>query len=177
MDFKMTLALVILALVGAEVVDLGVMTDRRVIILEKCTNRTDFAAFQVELQSLLPGSNYVSYTSQAGAIEMEDFASIPQGPVAVGVTMICADGEKSQMALYRLDLRRSAPRAPVARMVTLLNPNLPAEVPEATNAPARPLAIPMGRIRQVAVEGTPPPLPESKMNLFYEEREGQRRNE
>lgn len=114
--------LLIIGILMAEaqgVTDLGVITERKGIMLEACTNRTDFVRFEVELQALRFPSNAVMFVKTNALLTMEDLVAMPPGPVVMGVKSVCADGAESPMALFRLDVRRDPPKAPNARIVSL----------------------------------------------------------
>lgn len=144
--------LLILGLLGQGITDLGVITDRTAILLERCTNRTDFLHFKVELQALRFPSNTVIFTTANSMLKLEDLAAMPPGPVIMGVSSECRDGAASPIALFRLDLRRDPPKPPTARVVGLLNTPKEGRA-SLTNA--------IQAARQRAIEG--PPLPgESK---------------
>ncbi len=94
------------------------MTPNRAVILEKCTNRTDFSRFTVELQAMRWPSNYVKFTTTNDVLKMDDFIAMPPGLCVMGVKSTCADGEESAISLFKLDIRRDAPAAPKAHVVS-----------------------------------------------------------
>lgn len=112
-------ALFVFLLFAQPVTDLGVMTPNRAVILEKCTNRTDFLHFTVELQAMRWPSNYIRIVTTNAILKMDDFAPMPPGPCAMAVMSTCADGEQSALSLFKLDIRRDPPVAPKAHMVSI----------------------------------------------------------
>lgn len=111
--------LLILGLLSQGVTDLGVITERKGIMLEACTNRTDFVRFEVELQALRFPSNTVTFVKTNALLTLEELVAMPPGPVVMGVKSVCADGAESPMALFRMDVRRDEPKAPRAKVVAL----------------------------------------------------------
>ena len=112
----------LLMLLAADITDLGVMTEHRLIALEPCTNRADFVMFHIELKALRWPSNYFSFTTTNRTLSMESFMAMPPGPCAMGVKSICADNEESPMALFKQDIRRDPPKAPTAHLVYKAEP-------------------------------------------------------
>lgn len=113
------IVVLILGLLSQGITDLGVITERKGIMLEACTNRTDFLHFKVELQALRFPSNTVAFVKTNALLTMEDLVAMPPGPVIMGVSSTCRDGSESPMALFRMDVRRDPPKAPTARVVGL----------------------------------------------------------
>lgn len=108
--------------IGADLTQLGVMTDRRAIILERSTERPDHAFFRVELQALGWPSNTVQFVKTNALLTMNDFSGMT-GPCIMAVHSVCSDGGESGPALFRLDVRRDPPDRPTAKMIWLLNTN------------------------------------------------------
>jgi hypothetical protein len=97
------------------------MTPNSAVILEKCTNRADFVHFTVEIQGLVQtgwSSNYVKFTTTNSILRMPDFDPILPGPCVMAVKSSCADGEESAISLFKLDIRRDAPKPPKAHVVS-----------------------------------------------------------
>lgn len=115
----MTTLFLILLLAQPIVTDLGVMTPNRAIALEPCTNRADFLHFVVELKAASFWTNYHQFVTTNRLLTMDDFASMPPGPIAMGVRSVCQDGEESPISLFRLDIRRDPPKPPKASAVHL----------------------------------------------------------
>lgn len=112
----------LLLILSQPVTDLGVMSPNRVMILEKCTNRSDFVNFTIELQAMRWPSNYFKFTTTNEVLKMDDFLSMPPGPCVMGVKSMCADGEESAISLFKLDIRRDGPVAPRARIISSGHP-------------------------------------------------------
>lgn len=107
-----------------EIEDLGIVSRRRSIILERCTNRTDFVKFVIEIQPA-GSSNTVTLIRTNDFLSLADFGAVPAGKLTMGVHSVCADGEESPVALYRLEVKRSAPTSPRARSITVAATNAP----------------------------------------------------
>lgn len=108
-----------LSALGQEITDLGVITAHRGIMLEKCTNRADFFQFKVELIAQRWPSNKVEFTTTNEMLTLVDFQAMPPGPCIMGVRSICADSEESNIALFRVDVRRDPPKRPRAHVVQI----------------------------------------------------------
>ncbi len=106
-----------LSALGQEITDLGVITANKGIILERCTNRTDFFQFKVELIAMRWPSNKFEFTTTNELLTLDNFAAMPPGPCIMGVRSICADSDESNISLFRVDVRRDPPTAPRARSV------------------------------------------------------------
>src|SRR6185369_1596579 len=88
---SMITALFILTLLAQPITDLGVITPSRAIVLEKCTNRTDFVQFVVEVQGMNKtewSSNYVRFSTTNAILKIDDFAPILPGPAVMAVKSI-----------------------------------------------------------------------------------------
>lgn len=108
-----------LSALGQEITDLGVITAHRGIILERCTNRTDFFQFKIELIAQRWPSNKVEFTTTNEMLTLDNFAAMPPGPCIMGVRSICVDSDESNISLFRVDVRRDPPKAPRARSVQI----------------------------------------------------------
>lgn len=137
-----------------EVEDLGVLTPRNGIQLDKATTRGDVKTFIVEFLPQTPPTNAVSrvYTNEHSLVKISDLPELPSGPVVMGVKTIGADGVESEIALYRFDLRRGNPPKPRAYATALLEAD--AE-PVSTNTTAGVVA----RRREKLAASPPPPIP------------------
>lgn len=154
--------------VHSEVPSLGVISPKRAVFLEH-PERPDFVLFRVELKPEAPPTNVVTLTVTNNLLTITNLIGVPDGPGVLGAVAVFADGEESEMALYRYDLRRNRPAKPVLRSTTILTP------PEPTNS----LINEIRAIRAAAHSVMPPPLPKdtSPQARFMEERYGKRRNE
>lgn len=170
----MTLLIAMLALWGADIIHLGTITEKRMIFLEKCTNRVDFEAFNIEIQSMADTNRIYRLNKTNEFLKFEDFAGVPEGRVALAVQIICADGAVSAPNLYRLDVKRTIPDAPKAVMVTILD-GTPRVTAGPDAAPARSLIREALQSRQLDLTNHGPPLPSGEMMRHYN-RTG-RRNE
>jgi hypothetical protein len=108
-----------LSVLGQEITDLGVITQHRGIVLEKCTNRVDFFQFKVELIAQRWPSNKFEFTTTNEVLTLDDFAAMPPGPCIMGVRSICADSDESNISLFRVDVRRDPPKAPRAHVTQI----------------------------------------------------------
>lgn len=170
----MTLFVAILALLGADITDLGTMTERRAIFLEKCTNRVDFAAFNIEIQSMVETNIVLHFTTTNEFLRFSDLSSLPDGRVAMAVQMVCADGSTSPANLYRMDVKHSPPNAPTAVMITVLDGTVrPAARAGAVRSPRPSLIQQAIQSKQLDLTNNGgPPLPRGGMeeNPFYDRR-------
>jgi len=178
--------LFILLLFCADITDLGVMTPHRLIALTPCTNRADFLMFHIELQALNWPSNSVSFQTTNRVLPMEAFLAMPPGPVLMGVRSICADNEESPLSVFKLDIRRDPPHAPVAKVVVkserpvsrqslsnvfrLHRENIPPPTPGQTNQSAFPGPLPNGHSKTYS-DGI------IEMQKLIAEHSGKRRNQ
>lgn len=108
-----------LSALAQEITDLGVITQHRGIVLEKCTNRTDFFHFKVELIAQRWPSNKVEFTTTNTLLTLDDFAAMPPGPCIMGVREITADADESNISLFKVDVRRDPATAPRAKLVQI----------------------------------------------------------
>lgn len=148
--------------------DLGVISPRRGVSLVH--SRPDLSHFRLELLPETPPTNSVTLTITNGFLQSANLAGLPDGPGIVGVTAVFNDGEESEMAIYRYDLRRGRPAKPSATPVTILGEGL---TPNGLTNEIR-------AIRSMAPVAPPPPLPKAaydQQTRFYQSREGKRRNE
>lgn len=179
----------ILILFTQPITDLGVMSPNRAIILEKCTNRNDFVNFTVELQAMRWPSNYVKFQTTNTVLRMDDFMSMPPGPCVMSIKSTCADGEESPLSLFKLDIRRDAPKAPRARVIATSAPPFRNNLTNAMRAVReKPVVLPSGPFIELGSGETnvpaAKPLPEGKpetysdgvikMQRFYAEQRGRR---
>lgn len=111
------------SLAQSDIENLGAITERRGVILEKPTNRTDFLMFKIELLAQRWPSNHVRLTLTNDLLTLADLMAMPPGPVLMSVQAICADGSESPLALYRIVVHRDGPDRPKARPVAMSAPN------------------------------------------------------
>jgi hypothetical protein len=142
-----------LSALGQEITDLGVITAHRGIILEKCTNRTDFFQFKIELIAQRWPSNKVEFTTTNEMLTLVDFQAMPPGPCIMGVRSICVDSDESNIALFRVDVRRDPPKKPRARAVQIGTGQVP--VRGTTEGLIKSL-----KENQAAISPPLPPMPE-----------------
>lgn len=170
------LLFVALAVTASDITDLGVLSSRRGIVLEKCTNRADFAHFKIELLAQRWPSNSFTFTTTNSLLTLQDFLAMPPGPCLMGVREVTADGDESSLSLFKVDIRRepaAAPRAHVTQLAELrpaVSPTTKAMIAIRTKQ-----AVPL------------PPLPDGtnrsysehmiRMHDFYTRRAGARRSE
>jgi hypothetical protein len=168
--------LLTLSALGQEITDLGVITAHKGIILEKCTNRLDFFQFKIELIALRWPSNKVEFTTTNEMLTLENFAAMPPGPCIMGVRSICADTDESNIALFRVDVRRDPPKAPRAHVTQIGGGMVHRPTAEAliqsrlrnlTNQPGPP--APPGMTSNVPSRAYVPPLPDGEGGKTYSE--------
>lgn len=116
---KLLIALLSIAGAQCAVVDLGVMTERTGIMLDRATNRPDFFQYRIELIAQRWPSNSVVIVRTNDLLMIQDFVEMPIGPCLMAVHSICIDGEESSVSFYRVDVRREAPSAPGAHRVAV----------------------------------------------------------
>lgn len=139
--------LLALAIVGlhAQVTDLGVITERSIITLEKCQRRHDFAAFKVEIipRNLRGWTNKVEFVTTNEFLTLADLQAVPDGIAVMGVRQVCADSSVSTVAVFKIDVQRDPPDPPRAYVSTIL-----------TNAPEQKIEH---VLQSMADKPTPPP--------------------
>lgn len=145
-------ALFLILLLSQPITDLGVMTPNRVILLEPCTNRTDFQMFKIELQALRWPSNFFSFNASNNVLTIEDFNAMPPGPCVMGVRSVHKDSDESPIELFKLDIRRDPPKPVRATVIQKIGGNSsPQSLSNAFHA------------RRVS--GPKPPLPSGVTNI------------
>ncbi len=110
--------------------NLGVISRRRGILLERTTNRTDFVRFIIELK-LAGSSNTVTLLRTNDFLNLDDFGSVPSGPVIMGVKSVYSDGDEDEIELYRLEVRRNAPTRSRARSIQIIGTNAAPDIKNA----------------------------------------------
>lgn len=98
-----------LAILAADVVDLGVIGDVDLILLTKCERRVDFGYFSVEVVSRSKTNRFVTTNT---VLRLADFSGIPDGPAILGVRSVCQNGSVSELSERRINLQRLPPDAP-----------------------------------------------------------------
>jgi hypothetical protein len=149
--------LLTLSALGQEITDLGVISANRGIILERCTNRTDFFQFKVELIALRWPSNKFEFTTTNDLLTLDNFAAMPPGPCIMGVRSVCTDSDESNISLFRVDVRRDPPTAPRARSV---------QVGRANYVPRRYTAEGVLQSRLHNLTNSPGPMPPMPPGMF-----------
>jgi hypothetical protein len=178
---------------GDNIEDLGVITPRRSIVLERCATRNDFMHFVIELRQ---GTNLLFMVMTTNTVLTVDgvLDVVQDGRAVMGVKSICLDGAESPMAVYRFEVRREGPTAPVARAIGVIAP-LPDfrldDVLRDRKELEKPLPPPVPSAGEPAmmmmrpVMTTPPPLPHGTNESYsaYQKRladvaeSGKRRNQ
>lgn len=115
------LTLSVLLSLGADAIDLGVISPHRGLILERNTSRPDWSHYKAEFLSL-PSSNLFRLDCYSDMINIESLGPVPSGPAILGVRSVTTDGQESQVSLYKLDIRRAEPPAPTVRAIQILQP-------------------------------------------------------
>lgn len=112
-------------LYAQEIVDLGVISSRKAIILEPCKQRSDFFQFKIELIAQRWPSNTVNIVQTNNMLTLDKFEAMPTGPVIVRVRSVCLDGQESpdsRFILHKAPTFRDPPTKPKARTVEILTP-------------------------------------------------------
>lgn len=133
-----------------DIIDLGVFTPRIGIALDRIDDRKDFKEFRIEFLPQNPPTNMVAITHTNDLLTVADVAMLPSGPTIMGVRSVAMDGSESPVSLYRFDLRRAGPPAPMARPI-----HIAAEEPERSTTNA------LRRVIERRATHTPalPPMP------------------
>lgn len=102
-----------LSIMAQEIVDLGRLSTRRAIVLEKWS--PDLATFQIEIFPRNWPTNIVTITKTNEFLTLNDFDRVPSGDVIIKVKQvfekICEDGSEPPFWLYKVDIRRYDPSA------------------------------------------------------------------
>lgn len=114
----MTLLLLCLIL-GADLPHLGTITPRRPVALSANSTRPDFHCFIVEARPQ-DSTNVFTITITNGVLSVSNMVQVPSGSGIIGVRSCFKDGEESEPALYRYDLRRAKPPKPSATPLHIL---------------------------------------------------------
>jgi hypothetical protein len=114
----MTASLSILFCLGAEIIDLGVLSPQRGFVLERNTGRPDFSHYQADLISF-PSSNRLTLRLTNELFTLDQVAALPSGKTVLGLVSVYRDGQTSAATLYRFDIRRGPPPAPSMRPTAL----------------------------------------------------------
>lgn len=171
-----TIALLLtsVCLVAEEITELGTVSPRRGIILEKCQRRTDFLEWKLEFLPQTHPTNQVNMVTTNELLTLPLLAQLPSGPVIMGVRQVCTDGTESPISLFRFTIRRGDPSSPRAMGIGIL-----------TGVQGQSLTNRLERIRQrraaEALQNTPPipgqtvtnaptvqPMPESRNRTYGE---------
>ncbi len=116
---KTLILLTLLSAQASELIDLGTITPRRAIVLERNTDRPDWSHFKAEFLSLAPSSNQVTLILTNDLLTLSNLVGLPSGPAVVGLRSVTSDGTESPTVLFKLDIRRAEPPAPGARAIKL----------------------------------------------------------
>jgi hypothetical protein len=113
-------AAMLINLGAADLDDLGVITPKHALIIEKDTTRGDWDHFKVEVLPTVPPTNKVSFSVTNEIVTLSHFGAVSSGPSVLAVQSVTKDGTKSPIKLYRIEIRRAAPPAPSVRLIELL---------------------------------------------------------
>lgn len=116
---KLLLLSVLISVSAGEPIDLGTITPRRAIVLERNTGRPDWSHFKVEFFSLALTSNQVTLILTNELLTISNLVGLPSGPTIVGLRSVTLDGMESPIVLFRLDIRRAEPPSPGARVINI----------------------------------------------------------
>lgn len=146
------LFLTLAAATAAEpITDLGTVSERRGIILEKCKRRTDFNSFTIDFFPKSWPTNRVSITTTNELLTLADLGRLPSGQIIMAVKQTCDDGAESPLAYFTFEILRSNPSPVRAHGVAILTPE-----------PSQSAAEGLRAIRQNAAseaESNAPPIP------------------
>lgn len=149
----------------AEIVDLGVITNHRAILLSAATNRSDFLMFRIGLTAIGNAGMDTNFTTTNRILQAKDMRGIPFGPVLLGVRTVCEDGSESPVAIFRFELRTEGPRRPTASTtivsggIIATNESLKAMRERRKKAAAKDAGAPMpGVTGRASATGEPPPM-------------------
>lgn len=98
-----------------EVEDLGVITRKKPILLQACKERKDFAKFTIRVPAHGWQTNDVQLSLTNSILTEEDLKNVPQGLATLEVRSVCADGEESPIAVFKIDIQRNPPAKPKAK--------------------------------------------------------------
>lgn len=112
-----------LAVHAQEITNLGVVSPRRGLVLERDTNQVDFLHFKIDLVALRWPSNSVTFTTTNDILTLDQFMPMPPGPCIMGVRSVYSDGDESNVSLYRVRVRRDTPKAPKAHGTGISGPD------------------------------------------------------
>lgn len=174
------LPLVLVSGVETDVEDLGVLTPRNAIHLEKGTDRKDWHHFEIELLHKSTGATNLIVTNKA-QITLQDM-SMPLGRVVFSVRSVDENGMSSDPSFYQFEIQTNSLPTPKAVKETILRGPDAQTMPIVDLLKARasgsvPVPV-MPRISSGMLVGhslTNVPLPTNSMIEFYN-RKG-RRNE
>lgn len=196
MSIKIAVLVVLLILAGISLADetdpddLGVISPRRALLLEKPADRKDFARFILEFLPQQWPTNKVVITTTNTVVYLGELVAVPHGPAVLAVRSECTDGSVSDIKLFKVDIRRNAPSAPRVRTIGVLTNDDRQAVEPVVHRwmhRARPTPPVPGQTNRVQGESQPLPggRPETysegvdRMRRFYAERQskGTRRSE
>lgn len=112
--------LVVRTLAGEEAIeDLGALTPHSMIPLERNTERSDFAFFEIEARNLTDTNHPpLKFVTTNEFLVSSNFVNLPSGKVLLSVrTLTAGTGPSSPVSLYTFELWRARPPAPKARKV------------------------------------------------------------
>lgn len=89
--------------------DLGVVSPRRAIQLDKGTAREDFLYFDIEFKPYTPPTNIVKFSTTNSLILLSNLVRLPSGKILMGVKSVFADGTTSPIELYTFRVWRGRP--------------------------------------------------------------------
>lgn len=95
--------------INAQVTDLGTVSTRRAIVLEKAC--PDFGFFIVHLLPQNWPTNVIAIVKTNEYLTLKDLDRVPSGDVVIEVKQICADGTEGPTSVFKIDVRRYDPDA------------------------------------------------------------------
>lgn len=138
------------AMATEPVIDLGVVSSRRAIVMEKSP---DFGFFIISLLPQNWPTNLIAIIKTNEVLTLNDLDRAPSGDVIVEVKQICKDGSECPTSTFKIDVRRYDPEAviyltkdqqwEVVRAMEEAERNTP-PIPGATRPPPNPSALPGG---------------------------------
>lgn len=105
----------------ADIPNLGVISQKHAVLLTNECSRADFAGFYVEFKPTGNSNVFlVVLPKSADVLTLEHLSQVPSGTGVLGVQCAYENGDRSEVALFRYDLRRSTPAKPSARLIEVL---------------------------------------------------------
>lgn len=96
------------AMAAEPIIDLGVVSTRRAIVMEK---HPDFGFFIIHLLPQNWPTNLIAIIKTNEVLTLNDLDRVPSGDVVIEVKQICKDGSECPTSSFKIDVRRYDPEA------------------------------------------------------------------